>query len=93
MGNYLPREVESKLFASHFHFTTVIDAKKALVKQFWQTDTSSAWRQALLDTWGIDYVYEGVFERALGDGDVPIPGAIVFENETVTIYKIISENE
>lgn len=93
MGNYLPREVESKVFVGHFHHTTDIDAKKALVKQFWQTDTSSAWRQALLDTWGIDYVYEGVFERALGDGDVPIPGAIVFENETVTIYKIISENE
>jgi hypothetical protein len=93
MGNYLPRESESKVFVGHFHFTTDVEEKQALVNRFWQTDTSPAWRQALLDTWGIDYVYEGTYEKRLGDGAVPIPGNIVYENDTVTIYQVAEEGQ
>lgn len=93
MSNYIPRESASKVFSGYVFFTTDFEGKQALINQFWQADTSAAWRQDLIDTWDITYVYEGVVEKELGEGSVPIPGDVVYENDTVIIYQINSENE
>ena len=71
-----------------FAHRDTFEGKEALVKTFWQADTSSAWRQEFLDAWNIDYVYEGIYEKMLGEGSVPTPGVVVYQNDTVTIYQI-----
>ena len=88
MGNYLPRETDARLFVSQLDFTTDLPGKLALVKQFWQPQTSLAWRQALIEKWGIDYIYEGVYERSLYGQPVALPGEVEYDQGGVTIYRL-----
>ncbi len=88
MGNYLPRETDARLFVSQLDFTTDLSGKLTQVEQFWQPGTSLAWRQALIDTWSIDYIYEGTYERALSQQPVDLPGDIVYDRGGVTIYRL-----
>ncbi len=89
MGNYLPRVLPGKVFLGQLDYTTDLEGKVALVEQFWQPETSLAWRQALIETWHIDYIYAGQYEALLGDTAVPVPGEIVYNRDGVMIYHVI----
>lgn len=88
MGNYLPRAIPGKLFLGQLDLTTDLTGKLALLDQFWATETTSAWREAFLQEWGIDFIYVGQYEQALGPQPVELPGSIIFQNDTVAIYRI-----
>jgi len=88
MGNFLPRVAAAKSFTGHFHFTTNLLQKNRIVEQFWQPETSPEWRQALIETWGIDYIYQGAYERSLYGQPVDLPGDVVYEQGGVTIYRL-----
>jgi hypothetical protein len=87
-GNYFPAVMAGKVFAGQLDFTTDLEAKLSAVTQFWRAESGDVWRQQLLDEWGIDYVYQGRFERALMDEEVAPPGVIVFDREGVIIYHV-----
>jgi len=88
MGNYFPRVLPGKVFIGQLDFTTDLEAKVALVEQFWQSDTDLTWRESLIENWGVDYIYAGIYEAALGDTAVPVPGEIVYNKDGVTIYHV-----
>jgi hypothetical protein len=68
-GNYLPARVGARAFVGHGPETVRFSEKKALVARFFQAPTSDAWRQGLLDEYGVDYVFWGAAERQLGTFD------------------------
>lgn len=88
MGNYLPRAIPGKVFLGQLFLTTNKDEKLALTEQFWRAETSSAWRAAFLDEWGIDFVYVGQYEKALAGADIVVPGTAVYDQSGVTIYRV-----
>ncbi|MBU0703125.1 MAG: hypothetical protein KKC18_04595, partial [Chloroflexi bacterium] len=78
-GNYLPARVGARVFVGHGPESIQADEKKALAAQFFDATTDDTWRQHLLAEYGVDYVFWGPAERALGafdpnDADFLIPG-------------------
>ena len=88
LGNYLPRTISGKLFLGQLDFTTDLDNKLAQLEQFWAAETSLAWREAFLQEWEIDIIYEGQYEQGFIQEPVALPAEIVFQNETVKIYRV-----
>ncbi len=88
VGNYLPRVSPARVFLGQPFVTVEMDKKLALQAQFWQPETSEAWRQAFLAEWGITYVYVGSYERPLRPQNSPLPGELVYTNDGVEIYAI-----
>jgi hypothetical protein len=68
-GNYLPVRVVARLFLGHGLETVDAQEKKALLAHFFDGATDDAWRQRLLAQYGVDYVFWGPAERALGGFD------------------------
>jgi len=68
-GNYLPARVGARAFVGHGPESVHADEKKALVARFFDATTDDAWRRQLLAQYGVDYVFSGPAERALGDFD------------------------
>ncbi len=65
-GNYLPARARARVFVGHGPETVRADEKKALVARFYDATTGDGWRRRLLDEYGVDYVFWGPTERALG---------------------------
>ena len=74
-GNYLPARVGARAFVGHGPESVHADEKKALVAQFFAGATDADWRCDLLAEYGVDWVFWGPAERALGDFD---PGQAVY---------------
>lgn len=68
-GNYLPARVGARVFVGHGPETVDSDQKRALVARFFDAGTDQAWRESLLGQYGLDWVFWGPAERALGDFD------------------------
>jgi uncharacterized membrane protein len=68
-GNYLPARVWARVFVGHGPETVHFAEKKALMARFFDATTDDAWRQELLEEYGIDYVFWGPAERRVGDFD------------------------
>ena len=69
-GNYLPARVGARAFVGLGPESVRADEKKALVARFFDATTGDDWRQQLLAQYGVDYVFWGPAERALGGFDV-----------------------
>lgn len=65
-GNYLPARVHARVFVGHGPETIHADEKKALVAKFFDATTTNPWRQELLERYGVDYLFWGPAERAVG---------------------------
>lgn len=65
-GNYLPARVGARVFVGHGPETVRSDEKRALAARFFDAAADDAWRLDLLATYGIDWVFWGPAERALG---------------------------
>mgnify|MGYP000182656427 CR=1 FL=1 len=68
-GNYLPARVGARAFLGHGLETVDAAEKEALVARFFDATTDDAWRQRLLARYGVDVVFWGPAERALGTFD------------------------
>jgi hypothetical protein len=88
IGNYLPRLSEARVFAGHLNLTIDLDDKLALMNTFWNPSTSDEWRESFLQEWGITYLYQGAFENSRFEGSINIPGAVIYEEDGIMIYKI-----
>jgi len=68
-GNYLPARVGARVFLGHGLETVDAAEKEALVTRFFDATTDDIWRQRLLARYGVDVVFWGPAERALGAFD------------------------
>lgn len=68
-GNYLPARVGARAFVGHGPESVRADEKRASVAHFFDPATGDAWRRRLLAQYGVDYVFWGPAERALGGFD------------------------
>ena len=74
-GTYLPVRVGARVFLGHGLETVDADEKEVMVERFFSAATNDSWRQWLLAEYGVDYVFWGPAERALGDFD---PGRVAY---------------
>jgi len=89
-GNYLPVRVSARVFVGHGPESVHADEKKALVANFFDTATDDAWRRQLLMQYGVDYVFWGPAERALGAFDPRKAGYLrfMYERGEYTLFEV-----
>jgi len=68
-GTYLPVRVGARVFLGHGLETVDADGKEAMVTRFFGAAPEDSWKEWLLAEYGVDYVFWGPAERALGDFD------------------------
>jgi hypothetical protein len=91
IGQYIPSEAGNNAFLAHWAETMDYYAKQRDVALFFNASTSEVFRQALIDQYGIGYIFYGPPERELGDYDPSNSLYLqkVFSNATVSIYWVI----
>ena len=89
VGNYFPQLSDTRVFMGQFFLTVDYEKKLSQVKQFWQANTPNSWRQALVKKWHITYIYQGMYENALYQGNITPPGRLVYDQVGVKIYYTI----
>jgi uncharacterized membrane protein len=68
-GNYLPARVQARSFVGHGPESIRSDEKKVLVAQFFAGTTDDLWRRDFVAEYGVDWVFWGPREQALGTFD------------------------
>jgi hypothetical protein len=89
-GNYLPARVKARAFVGHGPESVHADEKKRLVAYFFDGATDDAWRRDLLSQYGVDWVFWGPAERAMGDFD-PSQAAYlapVYDAPEYTLFRV-----
>jgi hypothetical protein len=69
VGNAIPARTDLRVFAGHGPETLHNAEKQAALRRFFQPETNDTWRKSLLQDFGVDYVFYGPDERALGHWD------------------------
>ena len=87
-GAYLPGISGKTAFLSHWAQTVDFYGKRALVEEFYSSDTTSARRQQILEQNKINYVLYGPAERALGEFQSQEMNTlqVVFTSPEATLY-------
>jgi len=90
-GNYLPARVWARVFVGHGPETVHFAEKMALTRRFFDTATDDAWRQDLLQEYGIDYVFWGPAERRVGGFDPQAPAYLreVYQASGYAIFEVV----
>jgi hypothetical protein len=94
-GNVVPAWTDLRVFAGHGPETLHNAEKRAALRQFFDSDTGDAWRQSLLRDYGLDYVFYGPEEQALGGWD-PANAAYlrpVYGSQGYAIYRVSQMGE
>lgn len=65
-GRYIPGLSGQRVFLGHWAQTVDFFAKREMVAEFFDATTSDARRQEILQAYGVEYVFYGQAERALG---------------------------
>jgi len=89
-GNYLPARVGARVFLGHGLETVNAEEKEAQVERFFDVTTDDAWRRQLLARYGVDYVFWGPAERALGAFNPRVASYLrpVYEEGGYTVLKV-----
>jgi hypothetical protein len=89
-GNYLGAWTGSRVFIGHWAETMAYDAKRLAAARFYSASESDAWRRALLEAYGLKFVWHGPEERQLGGfrpGETSYLTA-VYTGREVTIFRV-----
>ncbi len=91
-GNFLPTVVGAKAFLGHGPETAYSEAKRQLVRQFYDAETTDEWRHAFLKEWPITYVFFGPLEKKVGQFDPAQADylALEYEQGEYRIYRVKS---
>ena len=89
-GNYIAAHAGNRVVSGHWAETVAFEEKQAAIARFFDAETSTTWRLALLTEYGVDYVWYGPQEQALGAFD---PGSApylepVYGGEEITIFAV-----
>jgi predicted transcriptional regulator len=87
-SNYLPAVSPGRVFAGQVYLTPDLPGKLDQLARFWHEETSATERQAIIDTWSIDYLYYGRYEQEITTGRVNPPGEQIYAGDGVTIYRL-----
>jgi hypothetical protein len=89
-GNWLPARAPVRSFVGHWSLTPKMAARLADVTRFFDANAPDAERSALLASFGVDYVYVGPDERALGSFDPSRAPylALVYDSPGVQLYRV-----
>jgi hypothetical protein len=89
-GNYLPARAQARPFVGHGPESIRADEKKALAAQFFAATTDDVWRRDLVAEYGVDWVFWGPWERALGTFDPHAAPYLqpVYEAGSYTIFQV-----
>ena len=90
-GNYVPVRADVRVVLGLGTETVDADRKRGEVRRFFEAGTTDAWRQQLLERYGVDYVLRGPEERDLGSfepQDAPYLDA-AYENGSYTVYRVV----
>jgi hypothetical protein len=92
-GNVVPTRADVRAFAGHGPETLHSTEKQRWIEHFFQAGTDDVWRQSLLHDYGLDYVFYGPLERALGDWDLAEAQYLIpiHREEGYTIYRVALE--
>jgi hypothetical protein len=99
-GNYVPARAGNRVVLGLGPQTVNAERKHAEVRQFFCAETTDAWRKALLEQYGIVYVWFGPHERDLcrqsaaqdyNPDSVPYLHP-VYNQDGYTIYEVLHEN-
>jgi hypothetical protein len=94
IGQYVPELTGDRAFLAHWAETLDFYGKRGLVNEFFDAGTSDTARQAILQSWDVQYVLYSEEEHALGAYDperspylTPVfssPGATVYRTQVAT---------
>jgi len=89
VGNLIPARIGHRVVIGHGMETVDYRGKQEAVEQFFSARTSDAERLALLEEWGVVWVFYGPEERGLGEFD---PATVpwlqpVFRSGEVVVYR------
>ena len=90
VGNIIPARIGRRVVWGHWDETAFYKEKQADVAVFFDGTTADAERQAILRRYGVDYVFHGPGENALGKFE-PSTGRYldeVYRNQEVVIYQV-----
>jgi hypothetical protein len=90
VGNIIPARIGRRVVWGHWDETAFYEEKKADVAAFFDTTTADSVRQAILRRYGVDYLFYGSSEQALG-GFGPSKESYldeVYRNQDVVIYHV-----
>jgi len=90
VGNYIPAGAGNRVFLGHGPETIHAEEKEDIVRQFFQAQTSDAYREEILRQYNIAYLFYGPVERALGDFQPATRSYLkeAFTNSRYTIYEV-----
>ncbi len=88
MGNLFPAFSGNKVFTGHYCLTPDYQEKLKTVKAFWDQNNVSLNRMELLRKQGIQYVYQGVEEKAMGSYDPSREFPVIFSNNRSNLYRV-----
>jgi hypothetical protein len=90
VGNYIPARAGNRVFLGHCSETIHAEEKEKIVRQFFQAQTSDAYRKEILRQYNIAYLFYGPAERALGDFQPTTRPYLeeTFTNGRYTIYAV-----
>jgi hypothetical protein len=90
VGRYIPNVAGNRAFLAHWAMTADIYRKQDLIQEFFDSVTSNDQRRALVEEYGIRYIFYGSEERALGQF---VPDSLpfverVFVSPHATVYRV-----
>ncbi|MCA9955913.1 MAG: hypothetical protein KC434_14385, partial [Anaerolineales bacterium] len=90
-GNFVAAQAGQRVVLGHWAETVDFAGKETAVAQFFNSSTTDAWRQNLLNELAIDYVWFGPREKALGSFDPTTVDFLrpVYQNETIGIFAVL----
>ncbi len=89
-GNILPAYAYVRTFVGHGPETVNSDEKRALVKEFFASATTDAWRINLIESYNVKYLYFGETERQLGSFDPEQAHFLekIYDQQGIQIFQI-----
>ncbi len=93
VGNIIPAWTDLRVFAGHGPETLDSLQKQAALQRFFDAQTEDRWRQSLLHDSGLDYVFYGPQERALGHWRPQEASYLrsVYDKDGYVIYRVLAE--
>jgi hypothetical protein len=89
-GNLIPTRAKVRVFMGHGPETLYRDEKEQAVRMFFDGATDDAWRETFLRELGVDYLFYGPHEQALGDW-APVTATFlrpVYQDRGYAIFRV-----
>jgi hypothetical protein len=93
IGQYIPAWTGTHAFLAHWAQTVNFYEKSTMVENFFSAKTDDVKREAILQAYGVDYIFYGPVEKSMGSFDPETEPYLkrVFTSPLVQLYKVESQ--